>query len=239
MITQTEHANTGRLANRFFQNMAVHFVAKKYDILATYLSEAPFRELGIELYKDGKVQTYEKHIPMDESTFMDLIQFEKKECTVVYVFDYYQTKEFSLFLKQNMDWERILQHNLFKKRYNSNNDVFVHVRLGDIVKWNPGFQYYDSVISSLTFRSGFITSDTPSHPIVQSLIQKYNLLLFNKNEVDTLMFGSTCKHIILSNGTFSWLLGFLGRYSTVYFPKTKHVWHGDIFVFPEWKEIEW
>lgn len=239
MITQREHANTGRLANRFFQNMAVHFIAKKYNIKANYLSESTFNEIGIEFYKEGGIQTHTTPVKMDETTFMDILTSEKKDCRIEYIFGYYQTKEFSLFLKQNMDWDKILQHNLFKKRYNTNDDVFIHVRLGDIVHWNPGFQYYDSVLSSITFRTGFITSDSPSHPIVQSLIQKYKLLLFNKSETDTLMFGSTCKYLVLSNGTFSWLIGFLGKYSTVYFPKMKHVWHGNIFVFPEWKEIDY
>ena len=239
MITQKEHANTGRLANRFFQNMAVHFVANKYNILATYISETPFHDLGIELYKDGKIQTQANIQQMTESTFMDILVSEKKDCRIEYVFGYYQTREFAFFLKLNMNWERILEHNKFKKRYNTNDDVFVHVRLGDIVHWNPGFNYYDSILQGLTFRTGFLTSDSPNHPIVLTLLQKYNMLLFDKNEVDTLMFGSTCKHIVLSNGTFSWLIGFLGIYSTVYFPKIKKVWHGDIFVFPEWKEVDY
>jgi hypothetical protein len=237
MIQQREHAYTGRLANRFFQNMAVHFVAKKYDILATYISDGSFNELGMEFYKEGKVHTYPTSIRMDETTCMDILNSDTKKCNIEYIFGYYQTKEFCLFLQKNMDWERILQHNRYKKRYNTNNDVFVHVRLGDTVQWNPGFQYYDSVLSTLTFRTGFITSDSPNHPIVTRLVQKYNMLLFNKGEIDTIMFGSTCKHLVLSNGTFSWLIGFLGIYSSVYFPKMKHMWHGDIFVFPEWKEV--
>ena len=61
--------------------------------------------------------------------------------------------------------------------------------------------------------------------------------LFNDNEVNTIMFASTCKNIVLSHGTFSWLIGLLGFYSTIYYQKITRFWQGDIFVFPEWNEI--
>ena len=70
------------------------------------------------------------------------------------------------------------------------------------------------------------------------LKMKYNLKIIDYDEVNTIMFGSTCKHIVLSNGTFSWLIGFLAYYSTVYYPKIIHKWHGDIFIFDSWNEIE-
>jgi hypothetical protein len=71
-----------------------------------------------------------------------------------------------------------------------------------------------------------------------ALINKYKLKIIKDTEVKTIMFGSTCKNIILSNGTFSWLVGLLGFYSNIYYPQIKNKWHGDIFVFPEWKLID-
>jgi hypothetical protein len=51
------------------------------------------------------------------------------------------------------------------------------------------------------------------------------------------MFGSTCKHIILSGGTFSWLIGFLSRNSNVFYPDIKTKWFGNIFNCSKWKKI--
>jgi hypothetical protein len=68
---------------------------------------------------------------------------------------------------------------------------------------------------------------------------KYNLKIIDYDEVNTVMFGSTCKYIVLSNGTFSWLIGFLAYYSNIYYPKIIHKWHGDIFIFDSWNEIEY
>jgi hypothetical protein len=64
------------------------------------------------------------------------------------------------------------------------------------------------------------------------------LQVYCGNEVDTIMFGNTCKYIVLSGGTFSWLIGLLGFNSVVYYPKQKQLYYGNIFVFPDWNGIE-
>jgi hypothetical protein len=58
-------------------------------------------------------------------------------------------------------------------------------------------------------------------------------------EVDTIMFGSTCNNIILSGGTFSWLIGFLAFFSkNIFYPKMQEKWYDiNIFDFENWKSI--
>ena len=52
------------------------------------------------------------------------------------------------------------------------------------------------------------------------------------------MFGSTCNNIVLSGGTFSWLIGFLAiKSENIYYPEIKQKWYGDIFSFSNWKKI--
>jgi len=52
------------------------------------------------------------------------------------------------------------------------------------------------------------------------------------------MFGSTCNNIVLSGGTFSWLIGFLAiKSENIYYPELKEKWYGDIFSFLNWKNI--
>jgi hypothetical protein len=129
-------------------------------------------------------------------------------------------------------------------RYETNNDVFIHVRLGDVPFHNPGFAYYDRVLSGLEFTTGYITSDTINHPICLALIRKYRLQIINPHAQieDILQLGSTCKHIILSAGTFSWLIGLLGFHSQIYYPdpSQKRRWHGNIFeCMPGWNKISY
>jgi hypothetical protein len=65
------------------------------------------------------------------------------------------------------------------------------------------------------------------------------LEVIDLDEVKTIMFASTCKNIILSGGTFSWLMGFLAFYSEkIYYPKIKNTWYDDIFVFNDWVQVK-
>ena len=75
---------------------------------------------------------------------------------------------------------------------------------------------------------------------MESLIEKYNLIPVVKDEVETIQFGSTCKHIILSQGTFSYFIGILAFYSDIYYSNNGiDMWHGDIFVFPDWHNVNY
>jgi hypothetical protein len=69
-----------------------------------------------------------------------------------------------------------------------------------------------------------------NHEVIQYLIRKYNLIPFQKNDIETIMFANTCKKLILSGGTYSWLLGFFAFYSSeIYYPKYEKPWFGNIF----------
>ena len=120
-----------------------------------------------------------------------------------------------------------------------NNDLFIHVRIGDVPHYAPPYSYYSSIIEKTDYVNGFISSDTIDSDLCKKLIKTYNLKIVDLSEQDTILFASTCKYLILSQGTFSWAMGFFSVNSTVYFPKIKHSWHGNIFVFPEWNEVNY
>lgn len=250
----SNHHTLGRFANQFFRNVASHFIAKKNDIQFNYSCEKELDDLGFSLYKEGK-NTYETDntISIQEHEIMDYIENpEKMIHSNIIMTGYYQIKDLCFYLKKYfMDNEerrqQIMEKNPYQSRYNQNDDLFIHVRLGDIIQngWNHSFDYYDSLMDDIykkyPIQKGYISSDSLEHEICQRLIEKYNLTVFNDDEVHTIQFGSSCKYIVLSNGTFSWLIGFLGFFSTIYYPDPtmKPIWHGDIFVFPEWNKVNY
>jgi len=131
-----------------------------------------------------------------------------------------------------------------------NDEVFVHVRLGDILGWhsleNEGnrympFEYFDKALEKVKFSKGYISSDTINHEIVNILSEKYGLQKFSDSPEKTIIFGSKFSNKILSLGTFSWWIGFLGNQKNVIHPSTeKHVkWHGDIFNIKGWNVGEY
>jgi hypothetical protein len=241
------YAHGGRFANLFIVGMAMHFIAKKNNLKFAYKNHRKFKKLGVDWFVGENSYSSENTIDLLDTNFYDLIVNEKKLDSNISIVNnvWCQTKEFALLLKEYFDNDlqktKILYSNLFKYRYNNNNDVFIHARLGDIANTNyiQPLSYYENALKLVTYENGYISSDTISHPICQELIKKYKLRVINYNEEETIMFSSTCKNVILSSGTFSWLIGLLGYYSNVYYPKINVKWHGDIFVFPDWVEVEY
>jgi hypothetical protein len=233
--TSTTLNTSGRFANHFIRNMASHILAKKYNLKFIYSYYNEIKELGIDLFIDG-INSYNETIEIYDANLIDYINNISINKNII-MNDCYQSKEFILYLKKYFDdnhlFDQIKIKNIYNSRYDTNNDIFVHVRLGDTIGFNLSFEYYDNIISKIKFENGYISSDTINHEICQKLINKYNLIKIELNEIQTIMYGSTCKYIVLSEGTFSWLIGFLGIYSEIYVPSI-HTWHGDIFVLPEW-----
>lgn len=251
------HICGGRFGNIFIRNFIAEYIAKKNNLKFEYERYDQFKKLGIKLFIGEKI--YDETIIITDE-IVDSIIFDDE------IFDKYVKNKNILFRKHdynplnlnNFCWgqtssivshirnivnfeERVYNSNPYIKKYNNNNNLFVHVRLGDIIEHNfyVNFNYYDNIISKISYKIGYITSDSINHDICQKLINKYKLIIYDSDEIDTLQFGSTCKNIILSNGTYSWLLGLLSFRSNVYYPKIKIKWHGNIYVYPDWNEIDY
>jgi hypothetical protein len=249
MVLPNSNINTpGRFGNHFIRNLCAHYISKNNDILFEYSYLTEMESLGLTLFKNGK-NTYnlQSYMTINENDFMKYIIDHKnnKINQNIYFPDYYQCPDFSLYiynyLREQSIMENIISHNKYNTRYDNNNNIFIHIRLDDAANWNPGFEYYDNIISKIKFDVGYIATDSPQHLIVTKLKEKYSLNLFNESPIDTIKFGSTCKHIILTDGTFSWLIGVFSFISNVYYPKNYHVkWCGDIYnSIPNWKQIDY
>jgi hypothetical protein len=246
-------ANThsyGRFANQFIRAMGAHFISKNLNISAEY----PFDMnvlLGLNLHNNDKTvidKSKSNTIYLTDNNFMNYINnptISIQDNTILNLNNIYcQTREHSLKIYEFVNEEKnklcIINKNKYNTTYNKNNNVFIHVRLGDVIDNNPGANYYKKVLSKIKFDAGYISSDSINHPICTQLINEFKLIPIYLNEIDTIHFGSMCKHIVLSNGTFSWLIGLLGFSSDVYWPEIKKVWHGDIFeCMPNWKKVSY
>jgi len=239
VINNTEIHN-GRFGNLFFINMVLHFISKKYNLKTTYKYYNKFLNLGIELFIGE--HTYEENTYITEINYFDLMNKNTNFTNIIITNKvWFQNYEFCLFLEIYFNKEKIkqkiIQKNKFSNRYKNNNDLFIHVRLDDVEKMgsHSNFDYYDNIIKNSNFNHGYICSDNLNSFICVNLIQKYSLKIINFNEEETIMFGSTCNNIILSGGTFSWLIGFLAFFSqNIYYPMNDKKWYGDIFVYKNW-----
>jgi hypothetical protein len=228
--------HNGRFGNLFFLNMFLHFFSKKYDLLCNYKYFDKFTQLGIELYVGNK--TYDTSLLVTETNFLlfleDFINFQPSNI-IIHNDIWFQKKDFCLYLEKyfnNLIYKnKIILKNSFKERYNNNNDLFIHFRLGDVESNTTKlFDCYDKLLKNIRFENGYISSDSIHSKYCEYFIKKYNLRIINYDEIKTIMFGSTCNHIVLSGGTFSWLIGFFAFYSeNVYYPLYENPWFGNIF----------
>ena len=229
----------GRFGNILIRNIITEIIATKNNLKVTYENQEDMRKLGINLFIGEN--TYDETIVLDDNIIDHIFNDQLFDTYFKNKNIFFNQDNYSPFNNGDRCWcqtqltashvRHIINHNEhnvkmnnpYKDNYNNNDDLFVHVRLGDIVNLNfyVEYKYYDEIISKLSFNKGYISSDSMDHEICQKLINKYNLIPYNADEINTIQFGSTCKNIVLSNGTCSFLIGLFGYNSIIYFPGNK------------------
>lgn len=114
--------------------------------------------------------------------------------------------------------------------------TFVHVRLGDLIENHSqagnrfaSADYYRKALNGTS--GGYISSDSIDDPIIKELCAEYDLELYQDTPENTILFGAAFSKKVLSLGTFSWWIGFLGNQNNVICPNPLNFpkWHGNIF----------
>ena len=227
-------SSNGRLGNSMFKNCAASILSKKFDIkVEKYINPECLQILRPRFYEQGS-KIHEKQIEAGCRNFANILQKNDIDYGLNLTSPC-QEKSFILNYRNEI-------LNQFDLKYNQqhDDDLFVHVRLGDCIRLNrvTSIDYYIKAIEQTRFNKGYISSDTPSHQIVTHLITKFNLTLYENPPVETINFAKDFGKLVLSKGTFSWWMGFLSKARSVFYPKGGPRWHGDIFVFDEWTPIE-
>ena len=159
----------GRFCNHFFRNVPISQLCKKNDLFFEYSFYNELNELGIPLFIGSK--TFKENTLINDNNFLEFLNDCKSlESNILFEHQdiYFQTKEISIYLQSYLFEikDLIIQKNPFKERYENNNDVFMHVRLGDISQYNPGLNYYLKTLENLTYDKLYISSDSINHPLI-------------------------------------------------------------------------
>jgi hypothetical protein len=229
----------GRLCNQVFGNLAASFIAEKNNLFVTYHDREKVEKLGFKLFVGEK--KYNSTVDVKNKNYLQVLNNPVNENIIIR--DYMQTKEISHliydFFRRDDIRESIVHNNRYKDSYNNNNDCFVHVRVGDAKQFNPGLDYYVNTIKSIKYDNLYISSDELTHKTMKTLQEIFpEAKIVTYDDIDTIKFASTCKYLILSNGTYSAIMGYLAYYSQVYYPQALNKWHGDVFSFDHWNIIK-
>jgi len=220
--------NYGRLCNVIFRSIPVSIIAENQDLKVEYdpkYYNSINNELGLNLYSGSINPEPFKKLVLKESTFENVYKTSKKEKINLHQVNCFMQDEpcasytFN-FLRRDDNKKRTIEYNPFKNRYKSNNDIYIHIRWGDVSGRNPGYDYYlESIKRIENFDNIYISSDTKNNVIIEKLKKTYPKIktLDTLNDIKTIQFGSTCKHVILSHGSYSAIIGYLSFFSDVYF----------------------
>tara|TARA_Y100000389_G_scaffold203595_1_gene252535 strand:+ start:1067 stop:1816 length:750 start_codon:yes stop_codon:yes gene_type:complete len=222
--------NRGRLGNIIIIQLSASIIAEKHDLYIEYEENSIIKDIGIKLFV-GK-NKYDKNNLLTDNNYFDIFNSHTIDYNIYNDGKYFfQTKKNSdlihSYLNSETKMNEIINNNNYNNRYNNNNDCFIHIRLGDVQKYNPGFDYYDSILNKLTVDTIYIATDTNNHNIIKLLKNKYNNIKLLDHDLSNIFkLGSTCKHVILSYGTFSAMIGYISYYSNVYYKKkeSKYRW---------------
>lgn len=240
-MTLTTNKN-GRLGNQIIRNLAVSLLAEKHNLMVDYSNKNLINNLGIELFCGNN--SYNNTQYLTDDNYFTIYNIDKINYNLDPNKNYFQTKEITNFLYKYLHTDKIksniIDKNPFKERYNNNNDLFIHIRLTDVARFNPGITYYINAIKNIIFDNLYISTDDTNHNIIKELLKLYpTLQIINLNEIPTFQFGSTCKHVILSHGSFSAIIGYLSFFSNVYYPdyELNKIWYGDMFSIKNWIKL--
>jgi hypothetical protein len=237
----TTTLQNGRLGNQMIRNLAVSLIAEKHNLKVNYCNKELIERLGLKLFSGSNIYTNTKILSDDNyfSVYNSELNFNLDPNN-----NYFQTKEITnllyLYLHTDVIKNKIIEENPFKIRYNNNNDLYIHIRLSDASNWNPGIDYYKHTINMIEYDTIYISTDEKTHNIINKLLEIPNTKLMNYDEINTFQFSSTCKHIILSHGSFSAIIGYLSFFSKVYYPEydKNKIWYGDMFSINGWNCIK-
>ena len=232
-MSKTTNDN-GRLCNQIIRNLALSILAKKYDLYVEYSNYDNINnKLGIKLFVGNK--KYNETVTIKNNNYMNYFNNDiKNNANFNFMKDYFQNEEITTILHKhlNNNMKDIIEKNPYKDRYRNNNDIFLHIRLTDTKKWNVGIDYFIHCINCLEYDNIYIGSDNFNDEFIKKIKTLYpTVIFFNNNPIKTIQFGSTCKNIILSHGSFSAVIGYLGFFSDVYFKNEKPKWcHLGMFI---------
>ena len=220
----------GRLGNQIIRNLAVSLIAMKHDLKVEYCNKELIERLGFTLFSGKKLQSNIKRFTLTYEDYFNIHNFQTKEiCNIIHKHLHTESAR-----------STIISKNPFQKRYNANNDLFIHVRLADVANENPGINYYLNAIKRIEFDKLYVSTDDKTHEIVLNLLIFFpEAELVETDEIRTIQFASTCKHVILSHGSFSAIIGYLSFFSNVYYPEYEpnKIWHGDMFSIDGWTKV--
>lgn len=222
----------GRYGNNLFQLSAANLISKRHN--KTIISE--IRSNILKTHQPENYFDNTTEIVVNDTNFINLYNDSELQHRNIILTGFFQRPEII---------SEFIKHNEYFTDQNPKDNTFVHIRLGDFVKngMSLDYSFYEKALSKINTENTIIATNDESHDIVKKILDKYDASLIKDTPENTILFGASCENKVLSLGTFSWWVGFLGSILHGKFIKTTicpdHKRHnlGKIFPMFDWMEI--
>lgn len=222
----------GRLGNNILQYVIGYIFSKKFNL---HYKINPNIESSNILKPINITGNFCDNNEVEYITDENISMFLEKTsipCKNYIINGFFQTQEISELI-------RTYKSELFNLDYEKKDGIFLHYRIGDIEHNMSPLSYYEKAINLLGSNNKiYISSDTPNHKNILKLCSKYDCEIVSLNPVETIKFGKNFKKIILSEGSFSFWVGFLSSDSEIIINKRDVRWAGHM-PLKEWEVLNY
>jgi hypothetical protein len=218
----------GRLGNQIFQYLAASIFSIKHNLYLEFNEKLN----PILTHISGDNYFTNSIVEINDNNFLDYLNRDNIE-PCHYIFNgFFQLKDFIT----NYENEILIRYKHLSD--DKKNGFVIHLRMGDVVNYvgNLDYDYYRKCIESIN-QKGYIVTDDPNSNLIEKLINNFDLELYNENEYDDFIFATKFNNIILSQGTYSFWIGFFSQSKNIYYNSRPPIWHGDIFLHDKWLDM--
>lgn len=241
--------NEGRLGNQLFQ----YFFAKKiskhlggeiymtknlievFGFNTNIVTHLPSQFCRLyETWNGYKKELFFNNVKISDNFSEILNLIFKSNCHNLVIEGFYQKEEYyspdKKTIKSMLNISDTIKENV----------LGIHIRKGDIINTNNELPncWYSKMIEKFSHHKIYLSTDSPNSEIVKNLLNR-GCELYENTPENTIIEFSTFSDLVLSQGTFSWWIGFLseGNKYNLIPDKGWNSRESDIKLFP--KEEKW
>jgi hypothetical protein len=224
----------GRLCNNIIQYLAASIFGEKFNLKINDRNN--FEPLIKTIYGENEFDS--EPIIVNETNFMDLLNSNEIENKKYHFDGYFQMKEFF------NQYEKEIKKRFLEVEMKHNDKFSIHYRLGDVesIFGDCPYEYFEKAINILEKRGlkkGYLITDSPNHPKINRILNNFlQVELYHSSPMEDLIFGMAFDNLILSKGTYSFILGYNSKATSIYYEDVIWNWTPKIFLEEKWIKIE-